>query len=83
MFRIQSCTLLSWERRAARLKEDVCIYICDFMIMFKAVYGARLLSAPPMTGRRDVNQEVKMGGEGCIPATDTEAYSAGAQTSQK
>ena len=59
--------LLSLERREVGLKEcvDLCIYICDFMIMLKTVYSTRLLSLPPMTGSRNVNQEVKIGSEKC------------------
>ncbi len=62
------------------MKECVCIYICDFMIMLKTVYSIRLLSLPPMTDSRDVNQEVKIGSEKCSCATDPEQYIADAQT---
>lgn len=62
------------------LKECVCIYICDFMIMVKTVYSTRLLSPPPMTGSWDVNQEVKIGSEKCYCTSDPERCTAAAQT---
>lgn len=62
------------------LKECVCIYICDFMIMLKTVYSTRLLSLPPMTGSRNAYQEVKIESEECNCATDPERYSEAAHT---
>lgn len=68
--------LLSLERKEVRLKECVCIYICDFMIMLKTVYSSHLLSLLPMTGSLDVNQEVKIGSEKCWSAADAERCSS-------